>query len=430
MNIFPAKIKRGMISDELLIIEKQLFGIMTKMKMQNNIEQFSPTQASGEIVVWPALDVLREGLATETLDFLRHRKIGLLTNHTGRARDGRSTLDVLRELELKVVALFSPEHGFSGTHEGHIAASQYKNLPVHSLYGETRRPTPEMLSGVEVLVCDLQDVGARFYTYASTIAHCLEECAKFNIAVVVFDRPNPVGGEIIEGPLIDEGARSFIGYMDIPVRHGMTLGELAILFQSDSANDVELRVARVFGWQRAMQWPQTGLQWLAPSPNLPNYRSAAWYAGTCLLEFSKLSVGRGTRAPFQIIGAPWLDAAGVLRALYEEPIFAENFVAEVVEFTPTRGEYSDVVCRGLEFSARDGQIPGAVIPLGLCLLSTLHRVQPEEFDAAKLQLSLPLLGANGVLQLLQNGETAAALQIAQRDAEVFRARRKKFLLYP
>ena len=377
-----------------------------------------------------ALDALRAGHSGEILNFLRGRKIGLLTNHTGRARDGRSTLQVLREMELHVVALFSPEHGFSGTHEGHIASSHYDTLPVHSLYGETRRPTPEMLKGIEVLVCDLQDVGARFYTYASTLAHCLEECAQHNIAVVVLDRPNPIGGEIIEGPLIDSELKSFIGYLDIPVRHGMTLGELATLFKSDAALEVELRVAGVLGWRRAMQWPQTGLEWLAPSPNLPDYQSAAWYPGICLLEFSKLSVGRGTHAPFQIIGAPWLDTERVLRALNEEPIFAADFSAQAIEFTPTRGEFSGIACKGLKFNSRDGEIPSAVVPLGLCLMSTLHQVQPQEFDEEKLQLSLPLLGARGVPQLLQNGEVQAAVEIAQSDAEVFRARREKFLLYP
>lgn len=401
--------------------------------MRKNTDLFSAIPGSSESLILPALDALRAKptaqASIEILGFLHNRKIGLLTNHTGRARDNRRTLDVLRELELNVVALFSPEHGFSGTHEGHIASSRHDTLPVHSLYGETRRPTPEMLRGIDVLVCDLQDVGARFYTYASTLAHCMEECAQHNIAVVVLDRPNPIGGEIVEGPLMDSDARSFIGYLDIPVRHGMTLGELALFFKSDAALEIDLRVAGVLGWQRKMHWPQTELEWLAPSPNLPDYKSAAWYPGTCLLEFSRLSVGRGTPAPFQTIGAPWLDATGVLRALNEEQIFVAGFSAQVIEFTPTRGEYSGEICKGLEFQTRDGEIPNAVIPLGFCLLSILHRAQPQEFDDAKLQLSLPLLGALGVLQLLQNGEVQTAVEIAQSDAEVFRARREKFLLY-
>jgi len=404
--------------------------------MPTHFADSAPKISSFEVL--PGLDALQAGCAKEVLSFLHGRKIGLLTNHTGRAGDGRSTLNVLRELELNVVALFSPEHGFSGTHEGHIASSYYDTLPVHSLYGESRRPTREMLAGIEVLVCDLQDVGARFYTYASTIAHCLEECAKTGIAVVVLDRPNPIGGEIIEGPLIENfpapDLRSFIGYLNIPVRHGMTLGELALLYQSDmlqseASLDVELRVAGVLGWRRAMHWPQTKLEWVTPSPNLPDYRSAAWYPGTCLLEFSKLSVGRGTRAPFQIVGAPWMEAAGVLRALNDEPIFAASFAAKVLDFTPTRGEYSCQACQGLELSALDAEIPGAVVPLGFCLLSVLHRTQPEYLGEAKLQLSLPLLGAPGVLRLLQNGEIEAALEISEKGAEFFRNRREEFLIY-
>lgn len=384
---------------------------------------------SDDAVVLPGLDALPAGQNDEILHFLRGRKIGLLTNHTGRARDGRSTLHSLRALNLDVVALFSPEHGFSGTEEGHIASSQYATLPVHSLYGETRKPTEEMLRGIEILVCDLQDVGARFYTYASTIAHCLEACAEAGVAVVVLDRPNPISGETIEGPLIEAELKSFIGYLDIPIRHGMTLGELALLFQSDAALDVALRVAGVLHWLREMHWPQTKLEWPVPSPNLPNYESAAWYPGTCLLEFSKLSVGRGTHAPFQIVGAPWLDAEGVLRALQEEPVFAANFVGVVLDFTPTRGEYSGVACKGLEFSSGNGETPKSIVPLGFCLLSMLHRVQPEEFDEAKLNGCLPLLGTSGVLRLLRDGEIEAALEIAETDAEIFRKRREAFLLY-
>lgn len=400
------------------------------MNIQQGINPHSTSGAIDQASVLPGLDALHIGRVNEILNFLRGRNIGVLTNHTGRACDGRTTLELLRELDLNVVALFSPEHGFSGTHEGHIASSQYGTLPVHSLYGDTRRPTSEMLNGIEVLVCDLQDVGARFYTYASTLVHCLEECAKFGIAVVVLDRPNPIGGEIIEGPLIEEKHRSFIGYLDIPIRHGMTLGELALLFQSDAALDVELRVAQVSGWQRAMHWPQTKLEWPIPSPNLPDYQSAAWYPGMCLLEFSKVSVGRGTHAPFQIIGAPWLDAPAVLRALNKEPLFTESFVGTEISFTPARGEYSGIACKGLEFSTPSGAIPDAIVSLGFCLLSALHRSQSEEFDDEKLQLSLPLLGSSKTLSLLKEDAIGDALEIAKKDAETFRARREKFLLYP
>ena len=381
--------------------------------------------------VLPGLDTLLYEANHEVLLALRGRRIALLTNHTGRTRQNSDTLSALRALNLDVCALLSPEHGIEGTREGEIASSQTEDaLPIFSLYGKTRRPTTEMLRDIEVLVCDLQDVGARFYTYASTLAHCMEECAARGIAVVVLDRPNPLGGEMIEGPLIDENARSFIGYLNVPIRHGMTLGELALLFKSDADLNIELHVAQMRGWKRELFWPQTDLHWPVPSPNLPDFQSALWYPGICLLEFSQVSVGRGTGAPFQIIGAPWIGAAGVLATLKREPIFTENFRAEVIEFTPTRGEHSGVLCHGLKFQTQNSNFASQTfVPLGLLLLSVLHRTQPQEFDDEKLRAALPLLGASGVLQKLREGEIQTATEIANHDAEKFRTRREPFLLY-
>jgi uncharacterized protein YbbC (DUF1343 family) len=388
-------------------------------------------QSAQSAAVLSGLDTLFEENDAGVPPLLRGRRIGILTNHTGRTRQGGSTLSALRSLNLDIRALFSPEHGIEGKREGDIASSETKDqLPIYSLYGETRRPTSEMLREIDILVCDLQDVGARFYTYAGTLAHCMEECAAREIAVVVLDRPNPIGGEIVEGPLIDKSARSFVGYLDVPIRHGMTMGELALLFQSDAKLKMELHVAKMRGWKRAMFWPQTGLKWPVPSPNLPDFQSALWYPGICLLEFSKVSVGRGTQAPFQIIGAPWLGAAGVLRALENEPIFTKDFQAEIITFTPARGEHEGAICSGLKFSTQHSAFsPQRFVPLGLFLLSVLHRVQPQEFGAEKLQAALPLLGASGVLPMLREGAVPAALEIAEHDAEKFLGRRKSFLLY-
>lgn len=391
-----------------------------------------PVSSQSASAVLTGLDALYRNQLPETLALLRGQRLGLLTNHTGRTTCGKNTLEALRDLDYTVRALFSPEHGIEGQREGNIESGQTADkLPIHSLYGQTRRPTPEMLEGIDLLVCDLQDVGARFYTYASTLAHCLEECAPRGIGVVVLDRPNPIGGETIEGPLIDKDARSFIGYLDIPIRHGLTLGEMALLFCNDAEITAQLHVAPVLNWNRRMLWPETELQWPVPSPNLPDFQSAAWYPGTCLLEFSKLSVGRGTRAPFQIIGAPWLEPCKVLRALENEPIFTRMFRAEPMEFTPTRGEYTGELCRGLQFHCAGTQniVPAVSVPLGLVLLSALHRAQPAEFDVEKLQLALPLLGAQEVLSLLREGRLQSALEIAENDAENFRSRRKPFLLY-
>lgn len=348
-----------------------------------------------------------------------------MTNHTGAAQEGESTFCVLGSLGLNVVALFSPEHGFSGTREGHIESSTHETLPVYSLYGDTRHPTPEMLSGIEVLVCDLQDVGARFYTYASTLAYCLEECAHAKVAVMVLDRPNPIGGEVIEGANCDAANQSFIGHLNVPIRHGLTIGELALLHKSDQSLEVELHVARVLNWQREMLWPETKLSWPVPSPNLPDWKSALWYPGICLLEFSNVSVGRGTETPFQIVGAPWMNAARVLATMQNWPDeVRKKFSAQAIEFTPTRGEYSQKKCRGLKFEARSSRFE-EIVPLGLCLLSTLHATH-SEFN---LEKSLSLLGSSEVLESLRVNDLKAALEICVRDAEEFKKRRETVLIY-
>lgn len=367
------------------------------------------------------------GNDAQALAALQNRRLGLLTNHTGLTRSAVSTLSALRQLGLNVVALFSPEHGFSGKSEGHIASSTLGELPVHSLYGETRRPTAEMLQNIEVLVCDLQDVGARFYTYASTLAYCMEECAAHGVAVCVLDRPNPIGGAIVEAPLVDVTNRSFIGYLDVPIRHGLTMGELALLHKSDKQLDLELHIAQVLNWRRDMLWPETNLRWPTPSPNLPSWKSALWYPGTCLLEFSDVSVGRGTGAPFQIIGAPWFDVDGVLSALAQSPVINEYFSATPIDFTPTRGQCEGKLCHGLQFQTRNSKPETQLfVPLGLFLMSTLHVAHPQEFVIEK---NLSLLGSSSVLEHLKTGDLDAAIEICEKDSAAFTKRRREFLLY-
>jgi uncharacterized protein YbbC (DUF1343 family) len=226
---------------------------------------------------------------------------------------------------------------------------------------------------------------------------------------------------------VEEANKSFIGYLDIPVRHAMTIGELALLHKSDKALNVELHIAKVRNWRREMLWPDTDLKWPVPSPNLPDWKSAAWYPGICLLEFSGVSVGRGTQAPFQIIGAPWQDAAGVLSAMEKWPnVVRENFSAKPIQFTPTRGECEGVLCHGLTFEYRGDRIGEMqTVPLGLCLLSTLRALH-EEFQFEK---SLQLLGSSEVLELLRVGDSEAAIEVCERDAEEFMKRRGKVLTY-
>lgn len=369
----------------------------------------------------PALDYLLLDSKSTFIKSLKSRRLGLLTNHTGCAIDGTPALDVLRQLGLNVTALFSPEHGPAGNQEGKVLSSTFDDLPAYSLYGETRQPTAEMLAEIDVFICDLQDVGARFYTYSSTLALAMEACAEHDVAVVVLDRPNPLGGLDVAGPMRDAANSSFVGHLDIPIIHGMTMGELALLHRADGELDVDLQIVPVQNWRRDLLWPELNLPWRTPSPNLPEFQSAAWYPGLCLLEFSGVSVGRGTAAPFQILGAPWMDPAKVL--LPES--LKSTFDMEPVDFIPTRGKWENEQCHGLKFSSHILPTPQDVVRLGMMLLAELHRTH-EEFEADK---SLTLLGSSHVLELLQQNQLEAAFEIARKEAEDFTMRRASFLLY-
>lgn len=381
-----------------------------------------------DTLILTGLDALRAGFVPEALEKLRGKKVGLLTNPTGCAVDGTETLQVLREMDLNVTALFSPEHGPQAALEGDIEISQSpEGLPMFSLYGASRRPTPEMLQNIEILVCDLQDVGARFYTYASTLAHCIEECAAFGVAMCVLDRPNPLGGETIEGPQLEMAARSFVGYLPVPIRHGLTMGELMRLFQHHANLELDLTIVPMQNWRRAMKWPQTGLKWRRPSPNLPDFRAAAWYPGLCLLEFSGICVGRGTDAPFQILAAPWLEPENFLAALPDWPELAE-IQTEATQVAPAHAIFAGENCRAIRFSCENGE-PQFPVALGLATLAALKQSQFQHLDEAKWKAALPLLGSSSVFGLLATNQPDLALEHAQQSAREFAFSRSPFLLY-
>ena len=377
--------------------------------------------------VTPGLDVLRNGGAADVESELRGRPCALLFNPTGAAHDGTSAFEVCRERGINLAALFSPEHGPRGDREGDIESSTEGALPVHSLYGATRRPTAAMLDGLETILCDLQDVGARFYTYSSTIFHILEEALPRGIRVVVLDRPNPLGGEVIEGPLIEEELRSFIGYAPLPVTHGLTMGELARFFVAWRGLDESLlSVVRVQDWSRGQLWPQTDLKWRQPSPNLPDFMSAAWYPGLALLEFSGVSVGRGTEVPFQILAAPWLDAKAMEKAL-EVTLAGTEFSVEAVQVTPTRATFENEPCIGIRFDSSEG-VPHRPVEFGMRVMAALRRAHPD-FSPELWRKAGQLLGSKRVLDLLWHGELDAAIEISRVDAEKFRETRREFLIY-
>ena len=260
------------------------------------------------------LDVLRaQGFAP-----LQGKRVGLVTNHTGRARDGSSAIDLLHAAKnVKLVALFGPEHGIRGVLDANVPAEtdDATGLPIYSLYGDTRRPTTAMLEGIDTLVIDLQDIGARFYTYMTTMAFVMEEAAKRKLPVVVLDRPNPVNGFQVEGPALDKAALSFVGYFPMPIRHGMTLGELARLFNAENKIGADLTVVPLKNWRREDWFDDTGLPWINPSPNMRNLVQATLYPGIGAIEDTNLSVGRGTDTPFEQVGAPWVDGVKLADAL-------------------------------------------------------------------------------------------------------------------
>ena len=377
-----------------------------------------PTRA-----VMTGIDVLRaEGFAR-----LRGQRVGLVTNQTGRARDGVTTIDLLHEArDVRLVVLFSPEHGIRGTLEGRVSSSRDERtgLPIYSLYGDTRRPTEDMLAGLDTLVIDLQDIGARFYTYMTTMAYVMEEAAQRGIAVVVLDRPNPVNGVQIEGPTLDEAAIGFTGYFRMPIRHGLTLGELARLFDGENEIGGELTVVAMDGWRRDAWFDETGLPWVNPSPNMRNLTQAALYPGLGAIEMTNISVGRGTDAPFQQIGAPWIDGVRVAAALNARDLLGVRFYP--VSFTPSAGQYAGEACQGVRLIITDRRSLRPV-RVGLEIASVLHRLYGELY---RLDAAATLLGSRDGLARVRAGEDPGDVAAGwAADEARWRQRRAPYLLY-
>jgi uncharacterized protein YbbC (DUF1343 family)/CubicO group peptidase (beta-lactamase class C family) len=364
-------------------------------------------------------------LARENFARLKGRKVGLVTNHTGRDRDGQSTIDLFqRAADSKLVALFSPEHGIRGTQDEKIddGKDEETGLPIVSLYGPRRKPTGESLKDIDVLVFDIQDIGCRFYTYISTLGHVLEAAAENKIQVVVLDRPNPIGGMAIEGPLLDPDRESFTAWHRIPIRHGMTVGELALMFNDERKIGANLEVVKVENWKREQTFDRTLLPWVNPSPNIRTLTQALLYPGIGLLETTNVSVGRGTDAPFEWIGAPWLDGRRLAERLSDLP---------GVRLVPTgrmprSSVHANVPCGGVQIHVSDWAKVEPV-RLGLSIAVELHRLYPNEWNIDRFDA---LLRHQKTLDGLRTGLSADELVAAWKpDIEAFRARRAKFLLY-
>jgi len=376
-----------------------------------------------------------EVLAAQNFELLRGKRVGLITNHTGLARDGRRTADVLAAAPgVKLAALFSPQHGPVGRleDEDYVASSvdSATGVPLHSLFdkvsgSELLRPTPEMLSGLDALVYDIQDIGARFYTYITTLGYALEEAARAGIEFIVLDRPNPINGRDVQGPLLEREHFSFIGYFPLPVRHGMTVGELARLFNAEKKLKAKLHVVAMEGWKREHWYDDTGLPWVDPSPNLRSLAAATVYPGSCLLEFApNFSVGRGTDRPFEMVGAPWLDAQKCAARLNQRPVRAVRFIPR--RFTPTWSRCAKEECQALDLLVLDREGLNSV-EMGVEIIGVILKIHPKMLDVDSL---MPLIGHQETADALKRGDDPVDVSGRwHKSLAAFRKKRAPHLLY-
>ncbi len=312
---------------------------------------------------------------------IRGKRVGLIANQTTVDTDLRHGIDLLHGhpgAELKVV--FGPEHGLRGSAQDQVEVGdridEHTGLPVRSLYGPNRRPTKDMLAGLDAVVFDVQDIGSRYYTFIWTMVHAMEACAREGLEMIVADRPNPIGGELVEGNLIEEGYRSFVGLYPIPNRHGMTAGELARLFNEAFDIGCRLTVVPLKGWHRSQWFDETGLPWILPSPNMPTLDTATVYPGMCLIEGTNLSEGRGTTRPFELVGAPWIDPYRLVAQLEMENLPGVRFRPQW--FRPTFHKFAGEICVGIQLHVED-RLVYRPLRTGVALLRAVHGLWPDRF---------------------------------------------------
>ncbi|MFQ5742699.1 MAG: exo-beta-N-acetylmuramidase NamZ domain-containing protein [Acidobacteriota bacterium] len=384
-------------------------------------ETHSPQHVSPAVL--PGIDVWRQ----RHFEPLTGRRIGLITNPTGRDAAARLTVEVLRSTDaLTLAALFSPEHGFTGVEEGSVASGTdaATGLPVFSLYGDRRRPTDEMLEGLEGLVFDIQDIGTRFYTYATTMAFAMEAAAARGLPFVVLDRPNPITGTHVEGPILDDRLLSFVGYAPLPLRHGMTIGELARYFNQERGIGADLTVVPVKGWRREQWYDDTGLLWINPSPNMRNLTEAILYPAVAPLESTNVSVGRGTDEPFEWLGAPWIDAFALAGRLNDAGLPGIRFLPR--RRTPESNIYAGQVCNGVDLMITDREAFRAATT-AITLASSLYSLAGEKWQAERFAR---LWGRPEVVEQLRAGMSPAAIAASWKEQlATFRSIRQRYLLY-
>ena len=381
------------------------------------------------------VDRVRPGIEVFVSDLppaVRGKRVGLITNHTGIDSARTPDIDLIAgHKDLTLVALLAPEHGIRGTAPAGEKIADERDaktgVPIHSLYqAEDRGPTPEMLKDVDVLVYDLQEVGGRTWTYVSTMALSMQAAARKQIPFVVLDRPNPIGGEIVEGALLDPRFKSFVGMYPIPARHGMTVGELAKLFNEAHGIGADLIVARTENWRRSQWFDDTGLPWVNPSPNLRSLAAVTSYPGTVYFEGTNLTEGRGTDRPFEQIGAPWLDAPGVAAAMNAMKLPGIRFEAITMRVEPTAAKFPGLSIPAIRFAVTERQVYRPV-RTALLLIDAIRKRHPQEFAWGKTIDRLT--GSDAVRRAIDDGRLPALLQDWDRQAAAFGESRQRYLLY-
>ncbi|WP_172799263.1 exo-beta-N-acetylmuramidase NamZ domain-containing protein [Bacillus sp. FJAT-29814] len=364
------------------------------------------------------------------------KRIGLVTNMTGVNQRLTPTIDLFHEHpDLQLTALYGPEHGIRGdAKEGEKVESSvdpYTNVPVYSLYGASKKPSKEMLDPVDVVFFDLQDIGARYYTYIYTMAYMMETCAEYGKQFVVLDRPNPISGAAVEGNFVEEAHRSFVGLYPIPNRHGLTVGEMALLYKHEFGIDCDLAVIPMEGWNRELYYDETGLFWVPPSPNTTGIDMAVLYPGTCLVEGTNLSEGRGTTRPFEYVGAPFIDGYRLARAFNGKML--PGVLARAVSFMPTYQKHKDTVCEGVQLHVTDRRALHS-LRTGLTLLELIAEMYPNDFhfvfyEPTQRYMFNLLSGTDRLQNYILNGEGNVFLEQCEKHAEAFKIQRKPYLLY-
>ncbi|WP_079525201.1 exo-beta-N-acetylmuramidase NamZ family protein [Halobacillus hunanensis] len=378
-----------------------------------------------------------EVLLEEEKELIEGKRVGLITNPTGVDQELNSIVDLLHnDPDVNLTALYGPEHGVRGSAQAGEYVEYYidenTGLPVYSLYGKTRKPTPEMLENIDVLLFDIQDVGTRFYTYIYTMAYAMEAAQENDIPFIVLDRPNPLSGEVVAGPVLNPEYKSFIGNYPIPLRHGMTVGELAKLFNEEFDIGADLTVVEMNKWKRSMYYDETPLQFIAPSPNMPTLDTALVYPGAALIEGTNVSEGRGTTKPFELIGAPFINSTELAAALNEKDLSGVTFRA--ASFTPQFSKHSGTLSHGIEIHVTDKEAYQPVIA-GLHIVKTIHDLYPENFEfraenSAGVSFFDNLIGNGWVREAIENGQSVEEMQERwQEDLKEFKEVREEYLLY-